>query len=273
MYFPGTASLCIFIPMKDLKITLVQTRLHWEQPEKNRQYISSLLADLRKGSTDIILLPEMFATGFTMNAKQVAEKMDGESVQWMRELAAKKNAVVCGSLVIEEKKKFYNRLIWMQSDGECFTYDKRHLFRMANEHLTYSPGKKKLIVDLKGWRICPLVCYDLRFPVWSRNTGDYDLLLYVANWPERRSFVWSQLLIARAIENQCFVAGLNRVGVDGKNISYTGNSVVLDPFGEIISNIKPSKVQIETIKLDPKVLLGARNNFPVMMDRDRFRIT
>lgn len=259
--------------MKDLKITMVQTRLHWEQPERNREYISGLTGDLRKGSTDIILLPEMFATGFTMNARQVAEKMDGGSVQWMMELAAKKNAVVCGSLVIEERKKFYNRLIWMKPDGNFETYDKRHLFRMASEHLTYTAGRKKLIVEWKGWRICPLVCYDLRFPVWSRNTGDYDLLLYVANWPERRRSAWSQLLIARAIENQCFVAGLNRVGVDGKNITYTGDSVVLDPFGEKISNIKPSKVQVSTVKLNPKVLLDARKNFPVMMDRDRFRIT
>jgi len=259
--------------MKSLKLTLVQSELAWENAPANLLRFNKILQGIRKNSTEIILLPEMFTTGFTMNAKQVAEKMDGESVQWMRELAAKKNAAVCGSLVIEDKRKFYNRLVWMRPDGTYEYYDKRHLFRMANEHLTYSPGKKKLIIEWKGWRICPLICYDLRFPVWSRNTGDYDVLLYVANWPERRRFAWSQLLIARAIENQCFVAGLNRVGVDGKNVSYTGDSVVLDPFGEKMSNIKPSKVQIETIKLDPKVLLGARKNFPVMMDRDRFRIT
>lgn len=258
--------------MKSLKITLVQTELEWENAPANFREFNKILRGIRKNKTDIILLPEMFTTGFTMNAKKVAEKMNGASVQWMRELAAKKNAAVCGSLVIEDKKKFYNRLVWMRPDGTYEYYDKRHLFRMANEHQTYSSGKKKLIVQWKGWRICPLVCYDLRFPVWSRNTGDYDLLLYVANWPERRRFAWSQLLIARAIENQCFVAGLNRVGADGKNITYSGDSVVLDPFGEKISNIKPSKVQIETIKLDPKTLLDARKHFPVMMDRDRFRI-
>lgn len=258
--------------MKSLKITLVQTELEWENAPANLKRFNKILQGIRKNKTDIILLPEMFTTGFTMNAKQLAERMDGESVQWMRELAAKKNAVVCGSLVIEDKKKFYNRLVWMRPDGTYEYYDKRHLFRMANEHLTYSSGKKKLIVEWKGWKICPLVCYDLRFPVWSRNTGDYDLLLYVANWPERRRYAWSQLLIARAIENQCFVAGLNRVGVDGKNISYTGDSVVLDPFGEKSSRIKPAKVQVETVKLDPKVLLNARKNFPVMMDKDRFRI-
>jgi omega-amidase len=255
-----------------LKITLVQTELEWENAPANLKRFNKILQGIGKNKTDIILLPEMFTTGFTMNAKQLAERMDGESVQWMRELAAKKNAVVCGSLVIEDKKKFYNRLVWMRPDGTYEYYDKRHLFRMANEHLTYSSGKKKLIVEWKGWKICPLVCYDLRFPVWSRNTGDYDLLLYVANWPERRRYAWSQLLIARAIENQCFVAGLNRVGVDGKNISYTGDSVVLDPFGEKSSRIKPAKVQVETVKLDPKVLLNARKNFPVMMDKDRFRI-
>lgn len=258
--------------MKPLRITPVQASLSWESADQNLSHFTKLLSSVRKGSTDLILLPEMFTTGFTMNARAVAEKMDGKTVAWMHQMAIEKNAVICGSVVIEERGKYYNRMIWVQPDGRILHYDKRHLFRMAKEHLTYSPGKKKLIVELKGWRVCPLVCYDLRFPVWSRNTGDYDLLLYVANWPERRRFAWSQLLIARAIENQCYVAGLNRVGVDGKEITYTGDSVVLDPFGEKISNLKPSKTQIETVKLDPKVLLNARKNFPVMMDSDRFRI-
>lgn len=258
--------------MKPLRITPVQTSLSWESADQNLSHFAKLLSSVRKGSTDLILLPEMFTTGFTMNTRAVAEKMDGKTVAWMHQTAKEKNAVICGSVVIEERGNYYNRLIWVQPDGKILHYDKRHLFRMAKEHLTYSPGKKKLIVELKGWRVCPLVCYDLRFPVWSRNTGDYDLLLYVANWPERRRFAWSQLLIARAIENQCYVAGLNRVGVDGKEITYTGDSVVLDPFGEKISKLKPSKTQIETVKLDPKVLLNARKNFPVMMDSDRFRI-
>jgi omega-amidase len=258
--------------MKNLRITFVQSPLFWEAPEKNRAHFDKLLARLYKSSTDVILLPEMFTTGFTMNAGSVSETMKGHSVEWMHKVAMGKNAVVCGSLVIRDRGRYYNRFIWMQPDGKHFHYDKRHLFRMAREHNTYSPGTKRLIVEWRGWRICPLVCYDLRFPVWSRNRDEFDLLIYVANWPEKRRFAWSQLLIARAIENQCYVAGLNRVGVDGKGIPYTGDSVVLDPVGMKISSTKPSKTSVETVVLSMRKLEDLRKQFPVMMDADKFMI-
>ncbi len=258
--------------MKDLKVTLVQSSLIWEEADANRNHFSKLLKVIRKNSTHLILLPEMFTTGFTMAAELVAETMNGPSVQWMRDLAKSKNAVVCGSLVIQEKNNYFNRLIWARPDGDLLHYDKRHLFRMANEHKTYAPGKRKLVVDLNGWNVCPLVCYDLRFPVWSRSKGDIDLLIYVANWPERRSYAWKQLLIARAIENQCYVCGLNRVGVDGKDIPYSGDSVVLDPLGMPLTAIKYKKESVTTITLSKKKLSDLRKVFPVAMDSDNYKI-
>lgn len=255
-----------------LKITLLQTTLHWENPEKNREHFGKLIREIRKGSTDLILLPEMFTTGFTMDAAALAEKPGGVTMQWMHEMAQQKNAVICGSIIIKERGHFYNRLLWMPPDGNYSQYDKRHLFRMAGEHQTYTPGKKRLIVTLKGWRICPLICYDLRFPVWSRNCSEFDLLLYVTNWPKRRRFPWSSLLVARAIENQCYVAGLNRVGSDGKNIEYSGDSVVLDPIGQPLSHFRPGKSSTETVRLEMKKLQQLRKEFPVMLDADRFRI-
>jgi len=259
--------------MKQLKITLIQSTLLWEQPKKNRERFSKLVNGLRKGSTDIILLPEMFTTGFTMNASEHAESMEGDTLLWMKGIAAEKNSVVCGSIIVVERKKFYNRLLWVQPDGQVHFYDKRHLFRMAGEHKTFSGGNKKLIVEWKGWRICPMVCYDLRFPVWSRNVNDYDLLLYVANWPQRRKYAWNQLLIARAIENQCYVAGVNRVGLDGQNITYSGDSVVLDPLGQKRSSLKTLATAIETVTLNGKTLSELRKEFPVLMDADQFKIT
>jgi predicted amidohydrolase len=215
----------------------------------------------------------MFTTGFTMNASEHAESMEGDTLLWMKGIAAEKNSVVCGSIIVVERKKFYNRLLWVQPDGQVHFYDKRHLFRMAGEHKTFSGGNKKLIVEWKGWRICPMVCYDLRFPVWSRNVNDYDLLLYVANWPQRRKYAWNQLLIARAIENQCYVAGVNRVGLDGQNITYSGDSVVLDPLGQKRSSLKTLATAIETVTLNGKTLSELRKEFPVLMDADQFKIT
>lgn len=258
--------------MADLKLTLVQTSLLWEKPEANRNHFDLVLKNFKKSSSNLIVLPEMFTTGFTMNAEGVAEKMDGPTVAWMAALAAKKNAVVCGSLVISEKKKYFNRLIWMQPDGKYSFYDKRHLFRMAGEHNIYSSGTKKLVVELQGWNICPLVCYDLRFPVWSRSNGDFDLMIYIANWPKQRSFAWNQLLVARAIENQCYVAGLNRIGRDGKHNEYSGDSVVLDAYGQKISSTKPTNSSVETVVLSLKKLKDFRKSFPVFMDADKFKI-
>ncbi|MGR6087890.1 MAG: amidohydrolase [Arcticibacter sp.] len=258
--------------MKKLRITLVQSTLLWEDPAGNRMLMDELLRPIRKARTDVIVLPEMFTSGFTMNAVRVAETMQGNTVLWMQETAATKNAVVCGSLVIKEKGRFFNRFVWAQPDGQIFHYDKRHLFRMAGEQSTYSPGKRRSIIDYKGWRICPQICYDLRFPVWSRNRKDYDLLLYVANWPERRRSAWMKLLPARAIENQCYVVAVNRVGSDGKNMIYAGDSAAYDMWGEPLTDIKPYKGSVVTVSLDAKALQTARKSFPVGLDADAFSL-
>lgn len=260
--------------MENLKITLIQTTLHWETPDANLNMFADKLNSVRE-QTDLIVLPEMFSTGFSMNPSKLAERMDGATVQWMKEQAKKANAVVAGSVIIEEGGNYYNRLIWMRPDGSFETYDKRHLFRMAGEDHFYAAGDKRLIVELKGWRICPLVCYDLRFPVWSRNKFlkqenklDYDLLIYVANWPERRSYPWKNLLVARAIENLSYVIGLNRVGTDGNEINHSGDSVVLNYKGEPMVSIEPQKEFIKTITITYKDLLEFRQNFPAWMDAD-----
>lgn len=266
----------------DLRITLIQTKLYWEDVAKNSAHFSSLIKKIKTGSTDLILLPEMWSTGFSMQPTAYAEGMNGATVQWMRETAQQKKAVLCGSLMIKDGNKFFNRLVWMRPDGMYETYDKKHLFAMGTEHNNYSAGSKKIIVELKGWKICPLICYDLRFPVWSRNTkahskeeglGDaYDLLIYVANWPERRRQAWKQLLIARAIENVSYVAGLNRIGKDGNAINHTGDSGVFDFLGNKISKTKPSQTSIETIKLSKKELENFRKSFPALNDADAFEL-
>jgi len=264
--------------ISDLKISLIQTSLHWEDTAKNLEMLSGKI-DSIKDDTDLILLPEMFSTGFSMQPEKFSEKMDGPSVGWMKEKAIAKNCVVCGSLIIEEGGKYYNRLIWMRPDGTHEQYDKRHLFRYAKEDEHYTPGSKKIIVDLKGWKICPLVCYDLRFPLWSRNKWShelgipaYDILLYVANWPERRNHPWKTLLLARAIENQCYVIGLNRVGDDGNKIGHSGDSAVIDPKGEVISKVKALEEVTETVTLSYKELEEFRKIFPVGLDADEFEI-
>ncbi len=256
----------------DLKITLVQSVLAWEAPLENLVHLSKLVDKIRKGSTHLILLPEMFTTGFSMNAPKLAEPMNGKAVEWMIETAVKKNAVLCGSLIIKEKGKYFNRLLWAQPDGKIVHYDKRHLFTIAKENKVYTPGNKKLIENLMGWNICPLVCYDLRFPVWSRSDGSVDLMLFVANWPSRRSYAWKHLLIARAIENQCYVAGLNRVGTDGENIAYTGDSMVLDPLGMPLNAIMPAAESVTTFILPLKPIKELRKSFPVLLDGDKFKI-
>lgn len=261
--------------MNDLKVTLVQSKLYWEDRKKNLEHFSSLLKRLKKGSSDIIILPEMFATGFSMNSNHLAEEMDGESIAWMRMMASEKNAVVTGSLIIKEGDDYFNRLIWMAPEGSLRYYDKRHLFRMAKEDQHYSAGRQKLIVEYKGWRICPMICYDLRFPVWCRNTSAqrYDLLLFVANWPVKRVMAWRQLLIGRAIENQCYVAGVNRIGKDGNGISYNGHSALIDPAGKKISRTRASVQSVETIKLSAHELEKTRRALPFLNDADEFELT
>jgi omega-amidase len=257
--------------MQDLAITLVQTTLHWHDPAANRQMLAQKLAGLTE-PTDLIVLPEMFTTGFSMDAPQLAEKPDGPTLDWLKGQAAKHKAVITGSLITEENGRYYNRLIWMRPDGSFEHYDKRHLFRMAGEDQVYTAGTSRLVVTLKGWRICPLICYDLRFPVWSRNTGpDYDLLLYVANWPAKRSLAWRTLLPARAIENLAYVVGVNRVGEDGKAIPYSGDSAVYQPTGEITWQQSHEEI-IQTVKISHKTLTDYRQSFPAHLDADSFTL-
>jgi omega-amidase len=260
--------------MKNLNITIIQTSLFWEDSEKNIKHFDQLLSS-QAGKTDLIVLPEMFNTGFSMNSAKLAQQMDGDVTKWMKKKSTELNCCITGSTIIKENDNYYNRLIWMQPDGVFYTYDKRHLFRMAQEHNYYSPGTKIILPEIKGWKICPLICYDLRFPVWSRNgkgENRYDLLIYIANWPEARRNAWSSLLIARAIENQCYVAGVNRIGSDGKGISYSGDSAVIDPKGNVISQTKPFEEKAETIELSKRELEDFREKFPVESDADNFNI-
>lgn len=255
--------------MQDLKITIIQSDLAWEDKMRNMGIFSQLIN--AGESADVILLPEMFTTGFSMHAEKLAEKMNGPSVEWMFHTAQKKNSVIAGSLIIEEEGKYYNRFIWMRPDGNYDTYDKRHLFSLGDEHNHYTPGNKKIIVELNGWRICPLICYDLRYPVWARNRNDYDLLLYAANWPEKRIYAWKHLLIARAIENQAYVAGVNRIGTDGNNIYHSGNSLVLSAMGEILWESSNERA-VFTTTLSMQSLLDIRKRLPFMQDADEFEL-
>lgn len=257
--------------MEDLSVTLIQTSLFWEDIDANLNHFSTLIKNIDI-PTDLIILPEMFSTGFSMVPEKLAETIDGKAVNWMKATARETNAVICGSLILEEEGNYYNRLVWMTPDGNMKTYDKRHLFSLAKEEEHYESGKERLIVTLKGWRICPLVCYDLRFPVWSRNNHSYDFAFYVANWPERRNYPWKQLLIARAIENQSYIAGVNRIGDDGNGVSHSGDSALIDPLGEILSTLEPHKEGIETLTLKADHLARIRNKFSFLNDQDQFEI-
>ena len=263
--------------MSDLKVTLIQTQLHWENIEQNLRMFDEKINSIKE-RTEIVILPEMFSTGFSMKSEQLAETMDGSAVQWMKKKAAEKNIIITGSLIIKENDQYLNRLIWMQPNGVAGTYDKRHLFGYAGEHEHYQPGDKRLIAQVKGWKICPIICYDLRFPVWSRNvispeTGApvYDVLINVANWPERRSIAWKTLLHARAIENQCYAIGVNRVGNDGNNIYHSGDSSIIDPLGEIIYR-KEHDEDIFTTTLERSRLDEIRKNIPFLKDADKFQV-
>lgn len=257
--------------MSNLRITTVQSYLHWEDKTQNLAMFDQKLKGLM-GATDLIILPEMFSTGFSMNTEELAESMDGTTMQWLKQKAAEMKAVITGSFIAIENGQYFNRLVWMQPDGIYQTYDKRHLFTLAGEQHYYSAGKERLIVNYKGWKICPLVCYDLRFPVWSRNTEDYDVLIYVANFPERRHHAWKSLLVARAIENQAYTIGLNRVGKDNNDIYYSGDSVVLDYAGQAryqVSHIE----DVFTTSLSYEDLKTFRSKLNFLPDRDRFEIT
>ena len=256
--------------MQNLAVTLIQSDLHWENPEANRTMFTQKINQV-SGQTDLIILPEMFTTGFSMSPEKLAEPMDGPTMQWLTQQANSVNAVVTGSFIAIENGQYFNRLIWMQPDGEFFIYDKKHLFTLAKEHEHYSAGQERLIVELKGWKICPLICYDLRFPVWSRNTVDYDLLIYTASWPVMRAEAWKSLLIARAIENQSFTIGVNRVGEDGGGYHYSGDSSVIDYAGKRMyctSNME----DVFTAQLDFEKQKNFRSKLNFLADRDDFQI-
>ncbi len=257
--------------MEDLTITIVQNGLHWEDKEKNRRMFSEKLGSLKEPG-DIVFLPEMFTTGFSMSSGRLAETNDGPTMAWMREEAKKSGAAIAGSFIAREGDNHYNRMVWMQPDGSFATYDKRHLFRFASETEYYSPGTERRIVEWKGWRIQLSVCFDLRFPVWLRNREDHDVLLCNANWPEPRRNAWQTLLKARAIENQVYVAGVNRVGQDGKGLRYAGDSAVIDPKGNPISQTEPYEENIETVRLSWEELVRFREKFPIHMEADRFAL-
>ena len=259
-----------------LTITTIQSNLVWENKAANLLMLEQKIKGMEE-QTEVIVLPEMFSTGFSMNAQALAEDMDGETVSWMKRVAAENKINLTGSIIIKENETFYNRLIWMLPNGEYGVYDKRHLFGFGNETEHYSQGNKRLIASVKGWKINLQICYDLRFPVWARqnptdkNEAEFDVLIYVANWPERRSHAWKTLLCARAIENQCYVVGVNRIGDDGNNIYHSGNSMVIDPLGQVLYH-KADEEDVFTISLDKEKLNEIRSKFPFLKDGDDFNI-
>jgi omega-amidase len=282
--------------MPALTITGIQTNLHWEDKKANLQMLEEKILSISQ-PTEIVVLPEMFNTGFSMQPEKLAESMNEETVQWMKKISAKKKVILTGSLIIRDSTplsanrgvggvSYFNRLIWMLPNGQCGTYDKRHLFAYGDEDQHYTAGTKRLIASVKGWKINLLVCYDLRFPIWSRQSPprreqrgvaseakglEYDVLIYVANWPERRNVAWKTLLQARAIENQCYVVGVNRVGDDGNKIYHSGDSMVIDPVGEIVYH-KKDEEDIFTVTLQSSHLEKIRERFPFWKDADKFNI-
>lgn len=258
--------------MSSIAITIVQTNLHWEDKKANLIMLRDKI-DRIKEKTEIVILPEMFSTGFSMKPELLAEDMDGETVLWMKKIAADKKIILSGSIIARENTKYFNRLIWMLPNGQYGYYDKRHLFAYGDEHQHYTAGNKRLIASAKGWKINLQVCYDLRFPVWARQSefGEYDVLVYVSNWPEKRSQAWKTLLQARAIENQCYVIGVNRVGEDGNGIYYSGDSMIVNPLGEILYQ-KANDEDIFTCALQKNILQQVREKFPFWKDADSFNI-
>lgn len=254
----------------ELNVTLVQQDIVWENKKQNLKHLDNLLEKI--SHTDIIILPELFTTGFTMNVDTLSEDMTGQTITWMKEKSKDKGCYLLGSIIIKDKKSFYNRLLVSPPDGEISFYDKRHLFTMGEEHQHYTKGTEKLIFKLNDWRICPLICYDLRFPVWSRNINNYDVLIYIANWPAVRQNVWEKLLVSRSLENQCYVIGVNRVGSDGKNIQYIGGSCIVDEKGDLNYSAANNKEVVHTGCIDLNSLENFRKKFPVLLDGDSFDI-
>jgi len=253
-----------------MKVTIIQSNIIWEDVEGNLKQFSKKINSIQE-ETDLIVLPEMFSTGFSMKPEKFAsfEKLQ---IEWLAEHARNKNTIVTGSIISKKNMHYFNSLIWMQPNGKFSVYNKRHLFTFAGEDKFYTSGNSILTTKIQDWKIRPLICYDLRFPVWSRNKKDYDVLIYIANWPERRNDAWDILLKARAIENQCYVIGVNRVGEDGNKIDHSGDSAVIDPKGNVISKIKNHEESIETISLNMEELNTFRNKFSVANDADDFEI-
>lgn len=253
-----------------MKIALVQTTLFWENSCQNRDYIQNKISSISH-EIDLIVLPEMFTSGFTMNSKDVAETMQGPTISWIKRLAKKRNCAITGSLVIEENTSFFNRLVFVFPNGDIKYYDKRHLFTLAGEDQVYRSGIDKLIVEYKGFKICPLICYDLRFPVFSRNVENYDVLIYVANWPKLRINAWDILLKARAVENMSYVVGVNRIGLDHNNHQYVGHSQAIDYLGNYI--LEPYETdEVFIIELNKQKMLEARRKLAFLNDKDEFQI-
>ena len=257
--------------MNTLHISLLQADLSWENAQENINYFTEQI-DQISNDVDLIVLPEMFTTGFSMNANKLAEEMNGKTVNWMQETAIKKQSAVIGSVIISENKKFYNRLFFVFPSGEFQYYDKKHTFTLAKEHETYSSGSKKLIVEYKGWKICPLICYDLRFPVWARNVEDYDLLIYVASWPEKRINAWDALLKARAIENMSYTIGVNRIGKDSNNYDYVGHSILFDCLGNPLSKEQNERQETISVQIEKESQDEIRNKLGFLKDKDQFSI-
>ncbi len=266
----GILNFKIIILSDSLKITIIQSDLHWENPEANRAMFSDKIQGI-VNKTDLIILPEMFSTGFSMNAEKLAEPSNGDTFQWMVSEAKKNETAITGSIIIVENNTFYNRLFFVFPDGNFEKYDKRHTFTYAQENETYSKGTERLLVNYKGWKICPLICYDLRFPVWARNTEEYDVLIYVANWPKVRTLAWETLLRARAIENMAYCVGVNRVGIDGKNHEYIGHSAVYNDLGKQVSSSAFDEFT-ETVLLEKAHIEENRNQFGFLNDRDSFQL-
>jgi omega-amidase len=264
----------------ELRISIVQSTIHWKNCEANLKMFDEKLALILPETTDIIVLPEMFTSGFTMDANDCFETMNGKVVSWMKAKSIEKQSAICGSIIICENEKYYNRLIWVEPNGLSYMYDKAHLFRLSDEHKTYTKGNEKLIINYKGWNICPMICYDLRFPVWCRQQfsnsetyrGEFDILLFVANWPERRNIAWKNLLQSRAIENQCYVIGANRVGEDGNKIYHSGDSSIINPLGEIVKQVADEdKIIQQNLLMDE--LIKIRRAYQFWQDADEFEIT
>ena len=262
--------------MSTLTVTTIQTNLFWENKKANLHQLEEKINGIPE-RTEIVILPEMFNTGFSMNTGALAEKMDGPTVQWMKSISSRNTIILIGSLIIEEDSKFYNRLVWMLPNGQFGYYDKRHLFAFAEEDKHFTPGNKRFIASVKGWKINLLICYDLRFPSWARqqkgldDAPEFDVLIYVANWPERRIHAWKTLLCARAIENQCYVIGVNRVGRDGNEINYNGNTMIIDPLGEVLYHMEEDEDTF-TMDLLKEHLEQVRSKYPFWKDADKINI-